>query len=94
MSVFAGPLNREPRKEEMVGMDQKVRLVMAWGRRRWWWWSVAGGLRKADVVIDVAVMFVRVIVRMRFGRVGKRIYRVFVYMEDMEEAVRVLRMDE
>lgn len=64
----------------MLGMDQRVRVwdrrrrcrsVVAWG----WWW-----LRRADVVsIDVAVMFVRVNVRMRVGKVGKRIYGVLVW---------------
>lgn len=49
----------------MLGMDHRrvvLRLVKAGGRR----WSIAG-LRKVAVV-----MFVRVNVRMRVGRVGKR----------------------
>lgn len=76
MSVFAGeapPPKRDPRKEVTVGIDQRVRrlAMMAWGRR----WDVAGGLRKASVVSDDAVRFVRVNVRMRVGRVGKRIYK-------------------
>lgn len=63
-----------------MGMDQKVRwlvmVMMAWGSRRWW--SVAAwGLRK---IVDVAVMFERVNVRMRVGRVGKRIYRVVCFI--------------
>ena len=53
----------------MVGMERKrvvglVPRVKARGAR----WRAAAGLRKVAVV-----MFVRVNVRMRFGRVGKRI---------------------
>lgn len=69
MSFVAWLLNREPRKEGMLGMDRRrnvvLRLVRAWGRR--WWNAAAGGMRKVAVV-----MFVRVNVRMRVGRVGKR----------------------
>ena len=64
MSVFAEPPNREPMKG-MLGMDRMVRLVVAWGRR----WMV-DGFRKGD--INVVVMFVRVNVRMRVGKDGKR----------------------
>lgn len=70
MSFFdAEPLlNREPRKG-MLGMDRRrMRLLVSacWGRR----WNVNVGLRRAERV--VVVMFVRVNVRMRVGRVGKR----------------------
>lgn len=53
----------------MLGMDRRrMRLLVSacWGRR----WNGNVGLRRAES--GVVVMFVRVNVRMRVGRVGKR----------------------
>lgn len=65
--VVAEPLNREPRKE---GMDRRRRrgVVLL---LRLWNVAVADWRRRVAVV-----MFVRVNVRMRVGRVGKRMYGV------------------